>query len=62
MCFLDGETKHYKPIYKTLNPNQQYYKKLSFSTEKKKCSTCTNKDHWLNLIDATLLGFFLHEV
>lgn len=45
MCFLDGETKHDKPIYKTLNPNQQYYKKLSFNTEKKKCSTCTNKDH-----------------
>lgn len=36
MCFLDGETKHYKSIYKTLNPNQQYYKKLSFNTEKKK--------------------------
>lgn len=36
MCFLDGETKHDKPIYKTLNPNQQYYKKLSFNTGKKK--------------------------
>lgn len=59
MCFLDGETKHGKPLYKTLTSNKQKYKKAAVQC--RKCSTCTNKDLCINPTDATLKGFFLHE-